>query len=972
MKKGKVGVLNKSFEMNETSPSSTFKEKVAPLLNNIRDAQAKNNNAKSKALANLINVKKTASRWKNFVNKKRIRKKSSSVVDTGTLGTLMKQKQLAGGLGLDDIHEEFLTGDKKVFGANKNAKSGMSVASNRALLQYFSKLSRTSNDSEVVDLDFIENLVNSGADINCTDIHGQTLLHEVASKWHVDVARFLIDLGADVNRTDNLGRTPLHVAAADNYPEMIDLLIQRGADREAKTYTENQTPVHFAARNDASEALKQLIKRNCEYKTIRDYKGRTPLHVAALLDRSETARILLDLDAPAGVTDDKGMSAVTWMITKMPPVASQAFDQFHVKDRPNRQQLFYLNFLVQDREKDPRLHTQTPLAVAVKYKQYDLLCTPVFFKLIDVMWHRFARWRSLGSLFFNFMYIMLWTVYGVFVEYDVRHKYILPEQWWRIALLLAAVGITLWQIVDELMEFKRSSQLLEDWKNWRRNEIEDDFKYCHPRWPAEGNFLKDELEKLDKSHTKYFSDMWNVFDWLCYVFLIAVISTHFADIFAHSNLLARAHIRLTAVSVILLWLRLFKNVRAYAFLGPFVVMLGAMTSDVIKFGFLYLEFFIPYLCAFWMIFGGNKYPENPDGSAVNKTTTEQITVSGFGQFNGAMFSMFRLTLVDDYDYDTMKQIDSIMADILVGSWLALSAILCLNLFIALLSDTFQRVYDNAHAISVMQKAISILAFWETLSMDDKNRFLDFIKDTCSPKEDYYDDDMTEGEEQDLKKVTIKIKDELDDLKEKWHNQFGDDDNDDTSALEELRSEDKKVRETKMVTTQKFSTEIENLRDEIRTGLLELQKQQSDTMAKFQQDLADIKALLMNGGSGRSGRPGRPGQNYPQMIGQSGYHDDLDPTMALMSMQESSNIPTKPRKKKKKPAAITESPLPGEVLPQPGIFATSGDYGSSTPREETEIVNLIAEQGFQMDDFFGTEVRPPSRSYSRDVADHSTA
>lgn len=38
----------------------------------------------------------------------------------------------------------------------------------------------------------------------------------------------------------------------------------------------------------------------------------------------------------------------------------------------------------------------------------------------------------------------------------------------------------------------------------------------------------------------------------------------------------------------------------------------------------------------------------------------------------------------------MKAVDSIMADIMVGTWLALSAVLMLNLLIALLSDTFQR------------------------------------------------------------------------------------------------------------------------------------------------------------------------------------------------------------------------------------------------------------------------------------------
>ena len=56
--------------------------------------------------------------------------------------------------------------------------ASMSLASNRALMQYFAKLGRSDKD-EVVDLDFVENLLLSGADINCTDKHGQTLLHEV-------------------------------------------------------------------------------------------------------------------------------------------------------------------------------------------------------------------------------------------------------------------------------------------------------------------------------------------------------------------------------------------------------------------------------------------------------------------------------------------------------------------------------------------------------------------------------------------------------------------------------------------------------------------------------------------------------------------------------------------------------------------------------------------------------------------------
>ena len=39
-------------------------------------------------------------------------------------------------------------------------------------------------------------------------------------------------------------------------------------------------------------------------------------------------------------------------------------------------------------------------------------------------------------------------------------------------------------------------------------------------------------------------------------------------------------------------------------MGPFIVMLGHIVGDVMRFLFLYAEIFIPYACSFWIIFGG--------------------------------------------------------------------------------------------------------------------------------------------------------------------------------------------------------------------------------------------------------------------------------------------------------------------------------------------------------------------------------
>lgn len=54
-------------------------------------------------------------------------------------------------------------------------------------------------------------------------------------------------------------------------------------------------------------------------------------------------------------------------------------------------------------------------------------------------------------------------------------------------------------------------------------------------------------------------------------------------------------------------------------------------------------------CAFWMIFGGDKVPQAYQGSVEADNNT--IIVEGLQDPNALLYSLFRMTLVDDYDYD---------------------------------------------------------------------------------------------------------------------------------------------------------------------------------------------------------------------------------------------------------------------------------------------------------------------------------
>ena len=38
-----------------------------------------------------------------------------------------------------------------------------------------------------------------------------------------------------------------------------------------------------------------------------------------------------------------------------------------------------------------------------------------------------------------------------------------------------------------------------------------DIKFCHPRWPEEEKYLKQEIDNLDDVNPQYFSDFWYAF-----------------------------------------------------------------------------------------------------------------------------------------------------------------------------------------------------------------------------------------------------------------------------------------------------------------------------------------------------------------------------------------------------------------------------------------------------------------------------
>ena len=496
-----------------------------------------------------------------------------------------------------------------------------------------------------------------------------------------------------------------------------------------------------------------------------------------------------------------------------------ALNQFYSTDRANRKQYFYLNYL------EPPVPTclssgcaKTALEVIVQLKQFDLIMHPVIQRLIAVKWNYFGKRGAWWQVITNLFFVILWTVLGVTTPYKANELFDpIEKKWWRVVIGSLALLMTLNFIRQEVMEYFASKREHKIWVKWREDELRGDLEFCHPRWPGERLYLMQEIDSLRHQEPSYLKDAWNFVDWLSYVLIVASIATLFIAYVFEDPMALSVHVNILSATLIVLWTRLMKYARAFTTLGPFVVMLGHVIYDVLKFGFLFFIFYIPYAASFWMVFS-------------------QKGVDGYSSITDLLYSMFRMTVVDEYNYDSLSRAQPIMAKVLCGTYIAVSGVICLNLFIALMSDTFQRVYDNVKANAVMQQASTILSLEKSLSVSKRRAFTNFIYTRCNPEEMYYDDDLAgEGEEKDLQRMTHQIKEQVDNIFMHVNEQENDrkkkNGGGSSSDLHKLREEVKRLAQQQRALTAQFHNQIGEVKDMIGEVIHTLGKRKKKKQTK---------------------------------------------------------------------------------------------------------------------------------------------
>ena len=154
------------------------------------------------------------------------------------------------------------------------------------------------------DLELVNALILSGANVDERDADGVTALHVAACNDHLDIINALIVAGANINEQDDYGSTPLHYATYNGYMTIAQALIDAGADVNHRD-SSGQTPLHYAIYNPA--ILDMLIAAGANINQ-QDHDDLTALHHAAFKGYMTIAQALIAAGADLNITEIHGFT----------------------------------------------------------------------------------------------------------------------------------------------------------------------------------------------------------------------------------------------------------------------------------------------------------------------------------------------------------------------------------------------------------------------------------------------------------------------------------------------------------------------------------------------------------------------------------------------------------------------------------------------------------------------------------------
>eukprot|EP00112_Aurelia_sp_Birch-Aquarium-sp1_P026162 Seg91.6 transcript_id=Seg91.6/GoldUCD/mRNA.D3Y31 product="Serine/threonine-protein phosphatase 6 regulatory ankyrin repeat subunit C" protein_id=Seg91.6/GoldUCD/D3Y31 len=528
----------------------------------------------------------------------------------------------------------------------------------------------------------------------------------------------------------------MHLAAAVDYPEMIELLYKYGALLECRTKGEFQTPIHYAAKNNAVYAAKCLMRLGAD-PTAKDYKQRTPVFVAAETGHGQVLHFFLEEGLPMAVYDSMGNSAIALMYENIPDVAYSALMQHMEVDTVRKLKQLHLSALELDPGKDviTTSNAKSVFQVFTENEDTDLLNHPVTKRLLQIKWNMYGRGHAVRNLLVNMLFAVMVISAAIMISAAVEgssseERIKIYKQVLDVSICVLNIGF----ITQQTYLAIQAKKLHQRKQDARIEYLEKDLKFCHPRWPHEKRFLDATIGLLKSQVSVYFKRFSTYFEWLTAAIMLLQASFSFLHTFDHEREEThhRANKVVLAIAAPFACFRLMNALRPFPITGKFIAILGNVAKASLQFAFLFFIFFVPFTVTFWIFFGGEEIEKQI------KAKHPDVNTGGFKTFNNVVYTVWTMTILVGFPVKYLEKIDRRLAHICISLYYGMMAVLSLNLFVALLSQSFTTAYRKAVKLTLLERAKSLLIAEKSLSDKKRKKYLKYLHSECRPLIEDYD------------------------------------------------------------------------------------------------------------------------------------------------------------------------------------------------------------------------------------------
>ncbi|XP_076174429.1 no mechanoreceptor potential C isoform X4 [Ptiloglossa arizonensis] len=519
--------------------------------------------------------------------------------------------------------------------------------------------------------------------LHSSDRYGKTGLHIAATHGHYQMVEVLLGQGAEINATDKNGWTPLHCAARAGYLDVVKLLVESGASPKSETNL-GSAPIWFAASEGHNDVLKYLMEKEHDTYALMDDKrfvynmmvcsksnNNKPIEEFVLVSPApvDTAAKLSNIYMKLSEKEKERAKDLIAagkqceaMATELLALAAGADSAGRILTSMDRRNVEFLDVLIENEQKEVIAHT-----VVQRYLQE--------------LWQGSLNWNAFRTILLFIAFVVcppVWVVFALplghkynnvpiikFMSYLTSHIYLM------VFLLLVGI-IPIYPVVR--------ASLLPYWYEWCLLVM------------LSGLLLFELTNPSDKSGLGWIKLAVLLFG----VFGVAFHLMGFVIVHRpYWPTLLYLRNQLFALSFLLACVQILDFLSFHHLFGPWAIIIGNLMKDLARFLAVLAIFvfgFSMHFVALNQAFKNQSIQEARIEDRKKKSTFHDVKMNPVLAFEYLFFAVFGQTTHGELKVETNQpQWTSVLFKLAFGVYMLVSVVVLINLLIAMMSDTYQRI-----------------------------------------------------------------------------------------------------------------------------------------------------------------------------------------------------------------------------------------------------------------------------------------